>query len=172
MVWKRLLRRQRPPMPTSDWFQPASRVDGANDDDGGFEPLTPPAPGDSFVGTLLEGDPALEATMRGVRNLRADARESIRRRFITLEDLRRASIQQLVQLDGIGETSAIQVLTAAQPCTELLKRVKGLRADAIRSLGEQFPSVGALASADPDTLTGAPGVGPATVERILAAVRG
>lgn len=171
MVMRRLLRRQKPPAPTSDWFQVPR---------GAIEPFQerpepelrrPPGPNESFVGMLLEGDPALEATLRGVRNLREDARESIRRRFMTLEDLRGSSIQELVQLDGIGETSAIQILAASRPCSELLRSVKGIRNDAIRCLDEQFPSVGALASANADALIDAPGVGPATAERILAAVR-
>lgn len=170
-MFRRLLRRSKPLVPNSDWFTPPNVTDAPSE---GIrrEPPLPPAPRESFVGTLLEGDPALEATLRGVRHLREDGRESIRRRFMTLEDLQRSSIQELVQLDGIGETSAIQVLAAAQPCVELLGRLKGLRRDAIQSLGEQFPSVGALASADTDTLTGAPGVGPATAQRILAAIRG
>lgn len=172
MVIRRLLRRQKPPAPTSDWFQPHSSAVAAPADMLERRELRqPPGPGESFVGMLLEGDPALEATLRGVRNLREDARESIRRRFMTLQDLRRASVQDLVLLDGIGETSAIQILAAAQPCSELLRRVKGIRGDAIRCLDEQFPSVGALASANANVLTDAPGVGPATAERILAAVR-
>ncbi|MDX1509717.1 MAG: helix-hairpin-helix domain-containing protein [Nitriliruptorales bacterium] len=177
MVLKRLLRRRQRSVASGDWFTPDGQEAAASESpasppaDSPAVPVTNRAPG-SFVQTLIEGDPRLEATLRGIRTLRAEGRESIRRRYMTLEDLRTASLTELETLSGIGTATAQQVLSAARDVEALIGQVKGLRTAAVASLRKRYPSVGALAGANADDLTDLPGIGPATAARIVSAARG
>ncbi|HEX9765218.1 MAG TPA: helix-hairpin-helix domain-containing protein [Nitriliruptorales bacterium] len=120
---------------------------------------------------LIEGDPALEATLRGIRGLRDQGRESIRCRFMTLAELRAATTEELVALSGIGRATAELVLAAAREVDALVGQVKGLRSTAVPALRAIYPSIGALAEADTTELVDVPGIGPTTAQRLVSAAR-